>query len=482
MRNMYVVVIILLTATLLSACGGGGTPTPGFDLTVQPGSRSVAQGGSTTVTVTITRTGDFTGAVQLSLEGPDGVVGDGASQISGSFTPNPATAASTLTVNVGDEVPPNTYTLTVRGTSGSLTPKTATFTVTVGSASGDPPTIESFSANPVTVEPGGSSTLSWSVTNATSVSINQGIGAVDATGSALVSPTVQTTYTLTASNDAGSVTATATVNVEAVVTGGKVGNVFLAESSSAGMNGFAFVNGVGSFIETNQSVPGDGNFLAPLLDTCFVLTDEGPGPIDPLPDFEGRSLDAGDPLTVNANGSVYATLTRQTSEVEGETLYSYITDFMNPPAPPLPDTGLTLDIPGAEDGFPAFAGVALPSVAAFALTGPEDTTAITTGTTFTWSGGANGTNIAVVLFGSGEVGEAETVSFACYARDDGSFTFPADTQAALNEAGFTTGSLVSAGRLASSSQTQGDALLNLVTARLVNYGFPGGPESEEGEF
>ena len=65
---------------------------------------------------------------------------------------------------------------------------------------------------------GAASTLTWSSTNATTVSINQGIGTVAASGTRSVSPTATTTYTVTATNAAGSVTATATVTVSAAPT------------------------------------------------------------------------------------------------------------------------------------------------------------------------------------------------------------------------------------------------------------------------
>ena len=55
--------------------------------------------------------------------------------------------------------------------------------------------------------------MTWNTTNATTVTINQGIGTVAASGTRSVAPTATTTYTLTATNAAGSVTATATVTV-----------------------------------------------------------------------------------------------------------------------------------------------------------------------------------------------------------------------------------------------------------------------------
>jgi hypothetical protein len=73
-----------------------------------------------------------------------------------------------------------------------------------------------FSAAPATIQSGQSTVLSWSTTGADTVTINQGIGAVAASGTRTVSLTATTTYTLTATNTAGSVTKTATVTVASV--------------------------------------------------------------------------------------------------------------------------------------------------------------------------------------------------------------------------------------------------------------------------
>jgi peptidoglycan-associated lipoprotein len=74
------------------------------------------------------------------------------------------------------------------------------------------PTINNFTAEPSTIERGQSSTLSWSISNATDMSINSGIGAVQSQGQRQVFPTNTTTYTLTArgpgGNDSRSVTVT----------------------------------------------------------------------------------------------------------------------------------------------------------------------------------------------------------------------------------------------------------------------------------
>jgi len=70
-------------------------------------------------------------------------------------------------------------------------------------------------ASPATVEKGGSVTLTWSSTNATSLSLSPGVGNVTAEGSNRVTPSDSTTYTITATGPGGSADATARVSVTA---------------------------------------------------------------------------------------------------------------------------------------------------------------------------------------------------------------------------------------------------------------------------
>jgi hypothetical protein len=77
------------------------------------------------------------------------------------------------------------------------------------------PQIVRFEANPLTIQAGGQSTLSWTTTGATTVSIS-GVGSVSLNGSTSVSPAQTTTYILTASTaDGHSVTAPVTITVAA---------------------------------------------------------------------------------------------------------------------------------------------------------------------------------------------------------------------------------------------------------------------------
>lgn len=75
----------------------------------------------------------------------------------------------------------------------------ATITPTPPPACAGAPVISSFTADPPTIAQGQKSTLRWGVvTNATSVSIDHGIGNVAAPGSIIVAPGQTTTYLLTA--------------------------------------------------------------------------------------------------------------------------------------------------------------------------------------------------------------------------------------------------------------------------------------------
>ncbi len=100
-----------------------------------------------------------------------------------------------------------TYTLTATNGRGPVT-----CGVTVAVTTVPVPRVINFTANPTTIQQGQASTLTWTVENATSVSIST-LGAVQLNGSQDVRPPETITYVLTATNKTGSSTANATVTV-----------------------------------------------------------------------------------------------------------------------------------------------------------------------------------------------------------------------------------------------------------------------------
>jgi hypothetical protein len=93
--------------------------TSGFNLSMSPASRSVKRGAQTTYTVNVSKDASFSGTVTLTLAGglPSGATG--------SF------GGTLLTVKTGSNTPQGTYTLLIRGDSGTLVRSTAaTLTVT----------------------------------------------------------------------------------------------------------------------------------------------------------------------------------------------------------------------------------------------------------------------------------------------------------------------------------------------------------------
>jgi uncharacterized repeat protein (TIGR01451 family) len=161
------------------------TPTtPTCTLTANP--TTIQTGGTSTLSWTTTN------ATSASINQGIGAV---TPVTSGNITVSPTTTT--------------TYTMTVTGTGG-----TSTCIAQVSISAPNAPTC-TLTTNPTTIQTGGTSTLSWTTTNATSASINQGIGAVTpvASGNRSVSPTATTTYTMTVTGTGGTSTCIATINI-----------------------------------------------------------------------------------------------------------------------------------------------------------------------------------------------------------------------------------------------------------------------------
>jgi endoglucanase len=103
-------------------------PNPDFSHSANPSAVTVNRGASASSTITITRTGGFTGSVALSASGlPAGVTAG--------FTPASVTAtSSTVTFTAATAAALGPATVTITGTSGSLT-RTSTINLTVNEPS-----------------------------------------------------------------------------------------------------------------------------------------------------------------------------------------------------------------------------------------------------------------------------------------------------------------------------------------------------------
>jgi len=137
--------------------------------------------------------GDTTTLSWASQDGATAAIDHGVGAVSLSGTLGVAPTTST------------TYTLTISGPGGTIT-RTAAVTVY-------PLPAGTFSALPTTIDEGQSATLTWTSSNTTSATIDQGVGSVALSGSAVMTPAATTTYTLTLTGPVASRTLTATVTV-----------------------------------------------------------------------------------------------------------------------------------------------------------------------------------------------------------------------------------------------------------------------------
>jgi hypothetical protein len=170
----------------------------------------------------------------------------GASTIS--ISPTVGTVTGTSTSVTPASTGSITYTLTATNSSGS-----STSSVVVVVTSTQQPPVVSLSALSGTITLQGAVQLSWTESGATSLTIDQGVGSVPVTSSSINTiPTASgpITYTITATNGAGSTTSSVTVNVIAAQAA-PTATVPYPRISAAG-TGYV----VGSPITLNFATPG----------------------------------------------------------------------------------------------------------------------------------------------------------------------------------------------------------------------------------
>ena len=129
-RQWFRSAFALLTVVVAAGCKDDGdviTDPGAIALVLNPISATVVQGGNTSTTATVTRSGSFTGSVTLSVTGaPSGVT----AAVSNIQTTGPVTTA-TVTVTVGPAVAAGTYPLVVQATGAGVTEATASFSLMV---------------------------------------------------------------------------------------------------------------------------------------------------------------------------------------------------------------------------------------------------------------------------------------------------------------------------------------------------------------
>jgi hypothetical protein len=163
-------------------------------------------------------------------------------------------------------------------------------------ASASLPVISSFAVTPQEILAGASSTLSWNVDNADSVSITGGslnISTTTVIGSLTINPTSTTTYTLSAVNATGSSTATTSITVEPVV---PVITAFSASPSSLTL---------GSSTALAWNITGSVSSVTITGDALNLTTSTASGTAGMMPDTVGNEV-----YTITAfNGNVSSTAT-----------------------------------------------------------------------------------------------------------------------------------------------------------------------------
>ena len=237
--------------------GGNATGTPNLP--------PVANAGPDQVVVDVNNAGSVLITVDGSLSfDPDGTLVSYAWQEGATLLGTTPLLTTTLTAT-GD----HTLVLTVTD-DGGLT-RGDPVIVRVEPAAVLPPVVDTFTAAPASITAGAAATLDWTTTDATSVTLDNGVGLVAVDGSTTVSPLVTTSYTLTATGNGGTVTASQTVTV------------LPASSETLTITNLEFrANRSEWRIAGTSSIPGPGNSMtlfagptvagSPLLGTAVVDT------------------------------------------------------------------------------------------------------------------------------------------------------------------------------------------------------------------
>jgi hypothetical protein len=293
---------------------------PAFALVLSPAALTVAQGASGTSTATITRSGGFTGAVDLVASGaPSGMTV--------TITPSSVTGTTaTITVAPAASVAPGDYTLTIQGTGTDVTAQSATLVVT---ATGGAPTSATYAFCPDLAP-------IW-------------LAVQDGTGPwTRVTPAANNTYTFQITSGRG--------GVAFVTSASGSTNVTVLFATSAEISGTGGTNTVACTPPTGKTVNGSVAGLGPST-TAFDVATIVLGPSvasasEAAPTFQLKNV---------PNGVHDLIASRATTTISGTDFTSVVNRIIIRRAldPPDGSTLPVLDFNGAESFAPATANVTI---------------------------------------------------------------------------------------------------------------------------
>jgi len=276
-----------LTATFTN---GTGIITPGNIIVTSGVPVAITPTNTTTYTLTVTNpagnaatqmtTVTVTGAptiISLAAASPTISAGTSTNLTAVFANTNGVITPGNITIQSGGAVPVSpatttTYTLTVTNLLGVTTSKTVTVTVIPA------PIINSFASNVAAITTGNSASLTATFSNGTGV-ITPGNIAVTSGTPVTVSPTTNTTYTLTVTNSVGSAvnkTATVTVGSAPAISSFVTSASTITTGSSANLTAI-FSNGTGVITPGNISVTSSTPVsVYPSSTTIYTLTVTNP--------------------------------------------------------------------------------------------------------------------------------------------------------------------------------------------------------------
>lgn len=258
-----------LAVTSGTAVSVSPTTTTTYTLTVTPPvGTAITQTAAVTVNPAPTITSFLAGQSTITAGGSGTSLTAVFAGGTGVITPGNISVTSGNAVNVNPATT-TTYILTVTPPVGTAI--TATVSVTVDPA----PTITSFVANPTTVGPGGSASLTGVFANGTGM-ITPGNIPVTSGTPVSVSPTTTTNYTLTVTNPIGAAMSqitTVTFSATApAITSFVASPATIAAGGSSNLTG-VFVNGTGMITPGNLPVTsGTAVSVSPTTTTVYTLT------------------------------------------------------------------------------------------------------------------------------------------------------------------------------------------------------------------